>query len=110
MDVLQLLLILAIIALAGFALFWATILLPLVWMIFWGWTPLIVGIAGGIWLWQIGHDNLSITVALVCFVVQFAFWPAFKDKGGGGHYYDPLEGKTKLYDKDGHVIGGKDKE
>ena len=110
MDVVNILLALAGVAIAGIALYFAFLLLKVTLEILWMWAPLTGGIAAAIWLWKTGHDNISAICALGGILVQFFLWPAFKDKGGGGSHYDPLEGKTKLYDKGGNIIGGKDKE
>jgi hypothetical protein len=87
---------------------WLLDLVEAVWMFL----PPIVGIGSAVWLWIVDHDNIAIVVLVLGFVAQ-KYWPwrdKTEDTYTGDNYYDPMEGKTKIYDAKGNLSGYKDKE
>lgn len=74
--------------------------------------PFAVGIPAGVYLWNSGHDNLAVIVWLATFVGGIAWieWSGPKGTGNSGSSYDPMSGKTKVYDRDGNIKGYVDKD
>ena len=69
--------------------------------------PLAVGIPIGVYLWNSGHDNVAVVFLLVVLVAQFA-WFSYregKQPASSGSSFDPMSGKTKVYDRDGNIKG-----
>ncbi|WP_372722047.1 hypothetical protein [Immundisolibacter sp.] len=71
----------------------------------WMFLPALLGLGLGIWLWVAGHDNIGVVLIISGFIAQ-ALWNR-KFKTGG---YDPMGGKSKIYDKSGNVVGYRDKD
>ena len=105
MDVL---LIILGVAIAGFVLYWLLIGVGIAGIAIWALFPVLIGLVGGIWLWIAGHDNIGALVGVAGVVGQIV-WMNRMDTGGGSTY-DPMSGKTKVYDKSGKVVGHHDKD
>jgi hypothetical protein len=74
--------------------------------------PVLAGVVGGVALWRSDHDNLAVIVFLSSLVLEI-IWFAWLDRDSsspdGSSYTDPMEGKIRVYDQDGKVVGYQDK-
>ena len=104
MEVLTLLLVLA--ALLAALYFSAIGLVVVIFVIGFSW-PTLIGLCLGGWLWSSGHENIGM-IAIVGGIVGNVVLLAKSDLGKGGGY-DPMAGKTKISNKDGRIIGYRDK-
>lgn len=69
------------------------------------WCPTLLELCLGAWLWSSGHDNIGMIVIIGGIVVQCVLIT----QQSKGSFYDPMAGKTKIYNKDGRIIGYRDK-
>ncbi len=75
--------------------------------------PSIVGILAGLWIWlSTGHDNIGVAVGIIGIFIN-RYWDRYTSSGPLGtidYGNDPMDSKSKIYDKSGNVVGYQDKD
>ena len=114
----EILLILVSLLVIAIALYWAWTVFIILGHIFIATWPVILGILICIFLWTSGQDNIGILFALAGIALNFWWVKFFKSRFGRNPFYysssssdyDPMSGKVARYDKNGNLIGYKDRE